>query len=158
MGDVTRLNKRDAEAIEKHIEREVQALGEPPTLATVKAMGYQETRLLNAVLDFIQAFGRIITLLVAELIQSVASLVLLIVFGLLEFWRIVHGVEALGQDTQIALLTAFALVLANVLHPIYSLRFVRGQEQRELQRPTLRGRLVGLSRWVFGKPTTTMVS
>jgi len=84
--------------------------------------------------------------------------VLLIVFGLLEFWRIVHGVEALGQDTQIALLTAFALVLANVLHPIYSLRFVRGQEQRELQRPTLRGRLVGLSRWVFGKPTTTMVS
>ncbi len=157
MRQVTRITNRDAEMIEKRIAREVKALGDPPTLESLRAMGYSETHWLNFILDGIQAFGRILTLMVAEAIQSGAALILLFVFGQLEFWRVYHGAMALGQAHQQAALIALAVVVANVVHPIFSLRAVRGQEQYQVTSLTLRGWIEIAGRRLFGKPQVKSV-
>src|SRR5690606_30097255 len=112
----TRLTKSDLNAIEHEVEL---LAGQPPTLESVAAEGYSESTWLLAWLNGIAGAGRVVTLVVAELIRAGAALVICVVFALLEYWRVVHGAGALGQSPDQAGLIAFAVVTANVVHPIY---------------------------------------
>jgi hypothetical protein len=144
-----RLNKTDLEAI----ERETRMIAPPaPTLESLAREGYRETRVLNAVLDVTSSAGRVVTLFVAEVIQAGAALIIAVVFAILEFFRVQHGAAALGQDAGQAALIAFAVVTANVVHPIYALRQLRGQSQLQIQRMTFRGWLANNWRRIVGKP------
>lgn len=148
------MRKTDLQAIE--LETKLQT-GDAPTLETLVAEGYRENRLMNAALDWIGSAGRVVTLLVAESIQAGAALIIGIMFAMLEYWRVYHGAGALGQsDTQSALI-AFAVVTANVVHPIYSLRQLRGQHQLEIVKMTGRGLVTLCLRRVFGKPSVESV-
>lgn len=150
-----RLTKADLQ----NIESEVQLLaGNEPTLEQIQGEGYTETAWLNRVLDWIRSAGRVVTLLVAESIQSVAALVICVVFALLEYWRVYHGAQALGQvDTQASLI-AFAVVTANVVHPIYALRELRGQPERVITQQTAKGYWDSFWARLFGQPHTETVS
>jgi len=153
----TRLNQTDLNAIESRIAREVAALVQPPTLESLQIEGYSDHRHLNNALDWIAGTGRVVTLLVAEIIQSAAALIIAVVFGLLEYHRVLHGAEALGQNAEQAGLIAFAVVCANIVHPIYALRDLRGQQHYTIHRPTLRGYLEAFSGKLWGKPTQEQV-
>jgi len=153
--DVTQLNSRELEQNERRIAYEIKALGDPPTLENLET---NKSRWVNAVLTSIQAFGRILTLMVATAIQSLASILLLIVFSQLEYWRVVHGAIALGQSEQQASLIALAVVVANVVHPIMTISGKRGETHHQATSPTLRGWLGALGRRIFGKPKTKQVA
>lgn len=154
MTELIRLTKADLQAI----EHEARLLaGEEPTLAQLRAEGLSEARALNGALDWIGSAGRVITLLVAELIQAAAALVIAGVFGVLEYYRVTHGALALGQNAEQAALIAFAVVTANVVHPIYSLRALRGQERLEIVEMTGRGLVATFWRRLTGRPQTRQV-
>lgn len=108
---------------------------------------------MNQVLDLIAGTGRIITLMIAEAIQSAAVIVICAFFAILEYNRLFHGALALGQDTTQAALIAAAFVIANVVTPIYALRQLRGQQTIEIQQNTLRGYLNAFCRRLWGMPT-----
>lgn len=145
----TRLTKTDLTAI----EHEVHLLaGPPPTLESMKAEGHTEIGWLLWVLAFIAGIGRVMTLLIAELIQAGAALAICAVFAVLEYWRVVHGAQALGQSSDQAALIAFAVVTANIVHPIYALRQLRGQTHLTIVKPTARGFLAAFWRRLVGKP------
>jgi hypothetical protein len=78
-------------------------------------------------------------------------LIIAVVFGLLEYHRVLHGAAALGQNTDQAALIALAVVCANIVHPIYSLRDLRGQRHYTINRPTLRGYCETFGRRLWGK-------
>lgn len=149
MSDLVRLNKTDLAAIEYEV---AQLVGDEPTLEGLKAEGYRETVWLNNALDWIASAGRVVTLLVAELIQAAAALVIAVVFAVLEFWRVQHGAEALGQVEAQAALIAFAVVTANIVHPIYALRQLRGQTHLNIVKMTARGYVEVFWRRAVGKP------
>lgn len=147
----TRLTKSDLTAI----EHEVALLAGPqPTLETITSEGHTESRWILTALEAIAGTGRVVTLLIAELIQAGAALAICAVFALLEYWRVVHGAQALGQQPEQAGLIAFAVVTANVVHPIYSLRQLRGQDHLTVVKMTGRGFAVAFWRRLFGKPVT----
>lgn len=151
MNNQTRLTKTDLAAI----EHEVSILAGPqPTLETISSEGHSESRWLLGALEMIAGIGRVVTLLVAELIQAGAALVICAVFALLEYWRVVHGAEALGQKPEQAGLIAFAVVTANVVHPIYALRQLRGQDHLTITKMTGRGFVAAFWRRLTGKPVT----
>jgi hypothetical protein len=173
------LNRRDLERIENEIELELASLtpvasledrrvalgsvpaledmearlGTPPTVESLRRAGFYENGTLLAILDFISAAGRVITLIVAELIQALAAIIIAIVFAMLEYQRVFNGASALGQIADQASLIAFAVVTANVVHPIYALRELRGQKEVIVVQHTLRGYLGGFWRRLIGKPT-----
>lgn len=151
--NVTRLTKVDLAAIEARVNSEVAALGTMPTIDELRAEGHHENTALNAALDAISGAGRVITLLIAELIQSGAVLMIGAFFAVLEYNRLLHGAIALGQADDQAALIAIAFVVANVVHPIYSLRALRGQQAITVQRGTLRGYLSAFWRRLVGLPT-----
>ncbi len=154
MSNLTRLNKTDIQAI----EYEVQALaGQPPSLDTLYAEGHTEQRWLNRLLDVIAGYGRVMTLLIAEFIQAGAALIIGVVFALLEYWRVLHGAEALGQPRDQAALIAVAVVVANVVHPIYALRQLRGQSSLHITKMTGRGYFEEFWRRLWGKPVVESV-
>lgn len=150
----TRLTKSDLNAIEHEVEL---LAGQPPTLESVAAEGYSESTWLLAWLNGIAGAGRVVTLLVAELIQAGAALVICVVFALLEYWRVVHGAGALGQSPDQAGLIAFAVVTANVVHPIYALRQLRGQQSLTIVKMTGRGFVAAFWRRLTGQPVTESV-
>lgn len=150
----TRLTKTDLSSIEARVQAE---LGAAPTLEQLQAEGYKENGALNSVLDFIAGAGRVITLVIAESIQSGAALIIGVVFAILEYWRVVHGAAALGQNAEQSALIAFAVVTANVVHPIYALRQLRGQPQHNITRMTGRGFVGMIWRKLTGRPTVEAV-
>jgi hypothetical protein len=152
------LTPAELERVEAEIALELTALGSPPTLAelreglgspptisTLRAAGHSENTSLLAVIDFISGTGRVLTLLTAEVIQALAAIIIAIVFAVLEFQRVLNGAVALGQVNDQAALIAFAVVTANVVHPIYSLRDLRGQQRLTVTHHTLRGYWSSLS-------------
>lgn len=150
----TRLTKTDL----RRIEHEVQQLaGDPPTLESLRAEGYRESTWQIDALRWIADTGRVLTLLIAETIQALAALLIAVVFGLLEYWRVHNGALALGQPESQAALIAFAVVTANVVHPIYSLRALRGHQHLTVPRRTVRGFLEAFARRSVGKPTVDQV-
>lgn len=157
MADVTRLTKTDLAAIEARVRAEVAALGAAPTIESLEAEGYRENKTLNAILDAISGSGRVITLLIAEAIQSGAALIIAVVFAILEYWRVWSGAGALGQSIEQANLIAFAVVTANIVHPIYSLRHMRGVQHRTIVRQTGRGYFMAFIRRLTGRPTTDTI-
>jgi hypothetical protein len=154
MSNLTRLNKTDLAAAEAETR---QIAGEPPTLESLAAEGYRENRALNGLLEFIAGIGRVLTLLIAEGIQSFAALTIGVVFALLEFQRVLHGARALGQADDAAQLIAFAVVVANVVHPIYALRQLRGKPTHEITHMTGRGYLGLVWRKLTGNPRVESV-
>lgn len=154
MDKQTRLTKTDLAAI----EHEVSMLAGPsPTLESVTSEGHTETRWLLKTLDVIAGAGRVVTLVAAELIQAGAALAICAVFALLEYWRVVHGAVALGQSSEQAGLIAFAVVVANVVHPIYALRQLRGQQQLTVIKMTARGFGEAFIRRLAGRPVVESV-
>lgn len=154
MSDFARLTKPDHQAIEYEVS--IRA-GAEPTLESLAAEGHRENRLMNTALDWIAGAGRVVTLLVAEAIQAGAALMIGTVFAVLEYWRVYHGASALGQDETQAALIAFAVVTANVVHPIYALRQLRGRNQLEITRMTGRGLVTVWLRRVFGRSSRESV-
>lgn len=146
--ELTRLTKRELEQVEFEV---AQIVGEQPTVDTLRAEGHTESQWLLKAIDLIQGTGRVITLLTAELIQAVAALVIAIVFAVLEYQRVYHGAVALGQLTDAAAMIAFAVVAANVIHPIYRLRQMRGQQVMVATKHTLWGALVATWRRISGE-------
>lgn len=149
MSNQTRLTKTDLAAIEHEVS---MLTGTSPSLESITREGHRESRWLLAALEGISGAGRVVTLLIAELIQAGAALVICGVFALLEYWRVVHGAEALGQKPEQAGLIAFAVVTANVVHPIYALRQLRGQQHLTVVRATARGFAEAFWRRLWGKP------
>lgn len=129
-----------------------RGLGSMPTLDQLKNEGHTDNRMLTGVLDFIAGTGRVITLLIAEAIQSGAALIIGVVFAILEYWRVYHGAEALGQPHEQAALIAVAVVVANVVHPIYRLRELRGKPYHETTRITGRGAVMAFWDRLTGAP------
>lgn len=154
MNEVTKLNKGQLDAIAYEVE---QLLGPEPTLDSIAAEGYRENETLNRTLESIAGVGRVVTLVVAEMIQAGAALIIAVVFALLEYWRVFHGAAALGQAEEQAALIAFAVVVANVVHPIYALRQLRGQQQLHILKQTGRGYVATFWRRLTGKPTIEAV-
>lgn len=148
---LVRLNKSDLTAIEYEVH---QILGPDPTVEQLLTEGYTEARWLHGALEGIRSVGRIITLLLAEIIQAAAPLVIGVVFAILEFWRVYHGALALGQVIDQAGLIAFAVVTANAVVPIYALRELRGQDSYTVKRATARGYWESFTRRLFGQPQT----
>ncbi len=151
---IIRLTRADLEAIEYETR---QLAGETPTIETLTAEGLKENRWFNGALDTIASAGRVVTLLIAELIQSLAALIIAVVFAVLEYFRVMHGAAALGQANEQAALIAVAVVTANLVHPIYSLRQVRGQQQLTIVKMTGAGYLEAFWRRLTGKPITEQV-
>lgn len=169
--NLTRLTKTDLETIEARVQaeaaavaaapdyehyltQEMRAVGPMPTIDRLKAEGHTEQRWLISLLDFIGGAGRVLTLLIAETIQSGAALIIGVVFAVLEYWRVFHGAEALGQVADQASLIAFAVVVANVVHPIYRLRAMQGTEYHEAVQWTLRGAAAAVWHRITGRPQT----
>lgn len=147
------LKKADYDAIERRAAFELESLGEAPTIEQLRQQGHTETTWLNSAVDWIAAAGRVVTLLVAEAIQSLAVLIIGLLFALLEYDRIFHGSQALGMTPDQAGLTATAFVAANLIMPIYILRGLRGQTTIQVVKPTLRGYITTFWRRLAFKPT-----
>ena len=150
----TQLTKSDLQRIEYEAQ---QLVGPPPTLESLVAEGHRESAWQIGALRWIADTGRVVTLLTAEAIQAGAALAIGGVFAVLEYQRVLHGALALGQPADQAALIAFAVVTANVVHPIYSLRAIRGQDRLQITRPTLRGFLGSFWRRLMGRPQTDQV-
>jgi len=150
----TRLTQADLKAIEARVSLEA---GEVPTLESLQAEGYQEDTRLNSLIDFISAAGRTLTLLIAEFLQACAVLIVCALFTILEYQRVLHGALALGQLPEAAQMIAVAIVAANVIHPIYRLRQLRGQEHLQITRVTLRGSLESCWKRLTGKSEVVQV-
>lgn len=140
--------------LDAELKRELQAVGPAPTLEKLQDQGYSESTWLLNTLDLITSTGRVITLFLAEAIQSLAALIIAVVFAILEFWRVHNGALALGQPESQAALIAIAVVTANVIHPIYALRELRGQTNFTVHKPTLRGYLGDAWHRIAGQHTT----
>ena len=146
----TQLTKRDLQAIEAQLDME---LGERPTLHSLESQGIRDSATTKAI-KFIADTGSIITLMIAEFIQSFAVLIIGVVFAVLEYQRVYAGSQALGQMDDKAALIAFAVVVANVVHPIYSLREHRNNANISITKQTARGMLSAFWGRIIGKPTT----
>lgn len=151
------LTPKELEAMDLEVNREIQRLGPPPSLEDLRRAGYTENSRLNRALDIISDTGRVLTLLVAEIIQSGAALIIVLVAGILEYWRVYNGAQALGQaDWQCGLIALFT-VTANVVIPIYSLRQLRGRTALEIEKHTVRGHLTRFRDRILGKPQKQQV-
>lgn len=129
-----------------------EVLAKVGTVPTAETIGTQNGGRLQIALSTINGAGRVLTLLTAEIVQALAALIIAIVFAVLEYQRVMHGALALGQPDGQAALIAFAVVTANVVHPIYALRELRGKEQITVTVGTLRGSIRAFWRRINGEP------
>lgn len=94
------------------------------------------------------------TAILAERLQANGAWVLLIVGSLIEAERVFTGSRTLEQSIPASVGLAIFFVLANVVHPIYSLRQHRGQGYTEVRRQTLAGLFEHLWFWLTKSPVT----
>ena len=133
-----KLTQTDLKRIEQDAQRRIKHSGASPF-----------ARQLNAA-------GLTVTVAMAEFIQAFALPIILIIFAALEFERVRAGALALGQTDDKALLLAAAIVTANVIHPIYTLRN-RGDEIVIL-RHTIKSRLSQLRHFVAGDAQQSIIT
>lgn len=142
-----RLTKADLAAIAAEVDARA---GARPDASEYE----QRADWLQQALEAISGAGRVLTLLVAEVVQAGAALIIAVVFAVLEFQRVEAGAVALEQPHDKAALIAFAVVTANIVHPIYSLREMRGKAHVTVTVGTLRGALVAFWRRIIGQPVS----
>ena len=153
------LSASELAAMNSEAEAEIAArIGSEPTIETLAQRGLIQESATRNILDFIGNSSRIITLLVAEVAQSVGALVIAVAFAILEYQRVVHGSMALGQSRESAEMIALAVCLANFIVPIYVLRSERGASQKTIIRQTLKSRGKSFVGWLVGDATTESVS
>lgn len=134
-----------------------QRLGDEPTIESLKKQGLLQDNFVRWMLDTIGGLSRIVTLLVAEIAQSIGALIIALAFSILEYERVHAGAVALGQSDEKAATIALAVVAANLIVPIYILRTERGSQTKELVKSTLKSRAMGLYEWIVGDAHKTSV-
>lgn len=145
----TRLTASDLKAIELEAQAEISAL--PPIETTITVSWRSKA------LGTISAFGAVITLTIVEFIRSFGAVLLAVLFAMLEYERVRHGALALGQVDSSAVLIAFAVVCANIVHPIYVLRAHARQADLYVTRQTVRGMLGNIGNRLFAPSSTRKV-
>jgi len=145
----TRLTASDLKALEAQIEAEISAL---PALETTITVSWRAKAL-----GTISAFGAVITLTIVEFIRSFGAIIIAVLFAMLEYERVRHGALALGQVESSAVLIAFAIVCANIIHPIYALRAHARQSDLLVTRQTARGILGNIGNRLFSPSSTRKV-
>jgi hypothetical protein len=153
------LTSSELAAMQAEADKEINSrLGDEPTIEALTRRGLITNTLTRRVLDWIGDVSRVITLLVAEVAQSIGALVIAVAFAILEYQRVVHGSVALGQSDASASMIAIAVVLANFIVPIYVLRAERGSQSKVIVRRTLKSRWMSLKVWISGEATSESVS
>lgn len=137
----TRLNSSDLRAIEAQVEAEIAAL--PPLEDVVKVPW--RTKALGT----IASAGAIITLAIVEFIKSFGAIVIACLFAGLEYSRVQAGASALGLEYGKSTLIALAIVCANVIHPIYTLRAHTKAHDLFVTRHTVRGVFTNIYNRIF---------
>jgi hypothetical protein len=152
------LTSSELAAMQAEAEAEITSrIGAEPTIEALTRRGLITNTLTRRVLDWIGDVSRVITLLVAEVAQSIGALVIAVAFAVLEYQRVVHGSIALGQSEASASMIAIAVVLANFIVPIYVLRAEKGVQHNRAVHHTLKSRWLSLKAWVSGDSTTESV-
>jgi hypothetical protein len=133
-------------------ERIALELGPEPTLEDA-AILIPNVELARKRSDIHQR-GATRTAILAERLQANGAWVLLIVGSLIEAERVFTGARTLEQSIPASVGLAIFFVLANVVHPIYSLRQHRGQGYTEVRRQTLAGLFEHVWFWLTKPPMT----
>ena len=147
----TRLTDKERESVKREwYERIELELGPEPTLddATVLIPNVELARKRSD----IHQRGATRTAILAERLQANGAWVLLIVGSLIEAERVFTGSRTLEQSIPASIGLAIFFVLANVVHPIYSLRQHRGQGYTEVRRQTLAGLFEHVWFWLTKPP------
>lgn len=153
------LTAAELAAMQAEAEAEIAVrLGNEPTIDSLTAQGVIQVSATRRALDFIGDTSRVVTLFVAEVVQSVGALIIAVLFGVLEYERVFHGALALGQSAAASSTIAVAVVAANFIVPIYVLRTERGAAQKTIRRATLKSRAQSFKLWVTGEATTETVA
>lgn len=115
------LKKSDLNRIESEAQLRIEyELGDPPTLASEG--GRDRLTGLAEVQRWIEGLGAVVTTLVGEFLQAFGVILLAVGFVVLEVWRVYAGAKSIGQTETASVILAIALVGANLIHPIYTLR------------------------------------
>jgi len=134
----TRLTDKERDAVKREWHERVQLeLGPPPTIRDTEGL-IPNVELARKRSDIHQR-GATRTAILAERLQANGAWILLIVGSLIEAERVYTGSRTLEQSIPASIGLAIFFVLANVVHPIYSLRQHRGQGYTEVRRQTLVG-------------------
>lgn len=148
-----RLTYRERDAVKREWrERAELELGPAPTLQDAVAQ-IPNVALARRRSDIHQR-GATRTAILAERLQANGAWVLLIVGSLIEAERVYTVSRTLQQSVPASIGLAIFFVLANVVHPIYSLRQHRGQEYTEVRRQTLAGWFEHVWFWLTKLPVT----
>ncbi len=149
----TRLTDKERESVKQEwYERVELELGPEPTISDA-AILIPNVELARKRSDIHQR-GATRTAILAERLQANGAWVLLIVGSLIEAERVYTGARTLQQSIPASVGLAIFFVLANVVHPIYSLRQHRGQGYTEVHRQTLAGLFEQVWFWLTKPPVT----
>ncbi len=134
----TRLTERERAAVKREWHERVQLeLGPEPSIQDAEVL-IPNVELARKRSEIHQR-GATRTAILAERLQANGAWVLLMVGSLIEAERVYTGSRTLEQSIPASVGLAIFFVLANVVHPIYSLRQHRGQGYTEVRRQTLAG-------------------
>jgi hypothetical protein len=148
-----RLTDKERESVKQEwYERIELELGPEPTLKDAATL-IPNVELARKRSDIHQR-GATRTAILAERLQANGAWVLLIVGSLIEAERVFTGSRTLEQSIPASVGLAIFFVLANVVHPIYSLRQHRGQGYTEVRRQTLAGLFEHVWFWLTKPPMT----
>lgn len=149
----TRLTDRERDAVKREWHERIEIeLGSTPTIEDAEAL-FPNAELARKRSDIHQK-GATRTAILAERLQANGAWVLLIVGSLIEAERVYTGSRSLEQSIPASIGLAIFFVLANVVHPIYSLRQHRGQGYTEVRRQTLAGMFENVRFWLTKPPKT----
>ena len=131
-----RLTERERDAVRREWHERVELeLGPEPSLEDAEVL-IPNVELARKRSDIHQR-GATRTAILAERLQANGAWVLLIVGSLIEAERVYTRSRTLEQSIPASFGLAIFFVLANVVHPIYSLRQHRGQGYTEIRRQWL---------------------
>jgi hypothetical protein len=148
-----RLTDKERESVkQERYERVDLELGPEPTIQDAAVL-IPNVELARRRSDIHQR-GATRTAILAERLQANGAWVLLIVGSLIEAERVFTGSRTLEQSIPASVGLAIFFVLANVVHPIYSLRQHRGQGYTEVLRQTLAGLFEHVWFWLTKPPMT----
>jgi hypothetical protein len=149
----TRLTDKERDAVKREWHERIELeLGPEPTIHDAEVL-IPNVELARRRSDIHQR-GATRTAILAERLQANGAWVLLIVGSLIEAERVYTGSRTLEQSIPASIGLAIFFVLANVVHPIYSLRQHRGQGYTEVHRQTLAGLFQHVWFWLSKPPVT----
>lgn len=146
-----RLTSKERDAVKREWHERIDLeLGPEPTIHDAELL-IPNVELARKRSDIHQR-GATRTAILAERLQANGAWVLLIVGSLIEAERVYTGSRTLEQSIPASIGLAIFFVLANVVHPIYSLRQHRGQGYTEVRRQTLAGLFENVWFWLTQSP------